>query len=293
MSGVAGAPVRVPGPEGPALEPGWHRDVPMADYLALRAMSASGLETFRRSPMHFEWNTRQPNTTSPALEKGTALHLALLEPELFESQVVRGIEGDGRTKAVKDARAALAAEFPDATILNPPDFDDVLGMREAVMAHPRARTILEGAGASEVTGAWIDPETGVPCKMRPDRLVDRAALMPDVKTTRDASPEAFRRQAAKLGYFRKARFYRRGAEALGLDLTASAFIAVENTAPYGVAVYLLREEDLADADAEISRLLNYFAMCAAEDRWPGYGEEFQTLSMPAWARHSTEDSDDE
>ena len=285
--------IRVPGPEGPTIEPGLHHGVPMADYLALRAMSASGVETFRRSPMHFEWATRQPSTTSPALEKGTALHLALLEPEAFDLQVRPGIDGDGRTKAVKDARAALAAEFPDATILSPADYADVIGMRDAVLAHPRARSILEGSGASEVTGVWIDPETGVVCKMRPDRLVNRATLMPDVKTTRDASPAAFARQAANLGYFRKAQWYRRGAAALGLEMTASAFIAVENTAPYGVAVYLLREEDLADADAEITRLLNYFAMCATEDRWPGYGDEFQTLPMPGWARHSTEETNDE
>ncbi|CAN5608111.1 hypothetical protein BH23CHL8_BH23CHL8_30860 [soil metagenome] len=293
MSGVATAPVRVPGPEGPTLDPGWHHDVPMGEYLALRAMSASGIELFRRSPLHFEWRTHQPSTTSPALEKGTALHLALLEPEIFPLQVVRGIGGDGRTKAVRDARAALDAEFPEATVLTPSDFEDVIGMRDAVLAHPRARSILAGGGASEVTGVWIDPETGVPCKMRPDRLVDRAPLMPDVKTTRDASPDSFRRQAANLGYFRKARWYRRGAESLGMDLTASAFIAVENTAPYGVAVYLLREEDLADADQEITRLLNRFAMCATEDHWPGYGDEFQTLSMPSWARHSMEENDDE
>lgn len=272
------------------LEPGWYPGLSMPAYLTLDAMSASGIERLRRSPLHFRHWKDTPSEETDAMRLGTALHTALLEPELFRGRYVRGIEGDGRTKAVKDARAALAEEFPGATILTPQQWDDLTGMRDAVMAHPRARSFFEGEGDNELTGVWLDPITGVACKMRLDRDVPRAAVIVDLKSTRDASPHAFARQCANLGYHRKSAFYRRGCAALDRPRNGSALIAVESSPPYAVAVYLLDEGDLDRADTEIARHLNVYADCLDRDEWPGYGSEMTSLPMPGWA---TEGNDDE
>ncbi len=299
-----------PGPQGAELAPGWHRDLPMTDYLSVRAMSASGLETFRRSPMHYKWRSETPpEDTTAALARGSALHLALLEPDLFEAQVVKAgsceaLYKSGARKGEPCGSATASRDFmgrwacgrhggenPVDGALPADEFETVLAMRDAVLAHPRASSILAGAGETEITGVWEEPETGVLCKIRPDRLVHRASILPDLKSTRDASPDFFFRQAETLGYWRKAAFYRRGCAALGKPLTASALIAVESAEPFGVAVYLLDEDHLRAADEEVGRLLRRFAMCATDDHWPGYGDEFQTLRRPAWAL--SQETDDE
>lgn len=270
---------------------GWHHGLPMAEYLAMDALSASQLETFRRSPLHWKHEHDHPEPyDSTALAVGTATHLALLEPGDFERLVHQDVEGDGRTKAVREARAALRESLPDdAVVLRPQDYLDVVGMRDAVMAHPRASTFFRGVSEREVTGVWEDEATGLLCRMRSDLRLPRVPLVIDLKTTRDAAHWSFARDAARLGYHRKMAWYRRGERALGRDVTDCAIIAVESSAPYAVCVYLMREEDLDAADKEITALLDRFRWCQEEDTWPGYGDEFRVLHLPAYATQGGSD----
>lgn len=266
-----------------ALTPGMHRGVSMADYLAMSAMSASALEEFRRSPAHYRYRLESPPDSTAALDRGEALHAALFEPGLFDGHWLRSIEGDGRRKEVREARAAQIADNPDAQIIPAVDFDSVIGMRDSVLAHPRAKTLLNGYGEIEVTGVFEDPDTGVLCKFRPDRVVGRASLNVNLKSARDASPIGFGRAAANLGYHRREAFYRRGLRAVGVECRGSAIVAVEPDPPYAVACYLWDEEDLNAAEREVIRLLRYYATCERDNHWPAYGEEFLSLRLPKWA----------
>ena len=60
-------------------------NMPAAIYHGTKALSKSGLDQFRKSPAHFRaWQDgTTKNESSPALEFGTAVHMAILEPELF------------------------------------------------------------------------------------------------------------------------------------------------------------------------------------------------------------------
>ena len=288
---------------------GWTRDLALADYLALPAMSASLIEYFRRSPEHYQHALRVPRSPTPALERGTALHLAILEPETFAGHYVtlgqcEGERKDGehcayRSSAYRDGQSFCKSHDPakgeppepGVEVLPEADYASVLGMRDAVLRHPRARSLFEGRGELEVTGVWEDPETGVLCKIRPDRLVERANLSVNLKSTRDASPWVFGSDAARRGYHRREAFYRRGLAALGIECTASALVTVESAPPYSVACYLIDEDHLQVADTEVRRLLDHFKYCEAEDYWPGYGDEFLTLRLPGWATRTEEESD--
>ena len=285
------------------IEVGWHEGIPLAEYLAIDAMSASGIGEFRRSPAHFRHYRDNPKPSTPAMELGTALHMALLEPLLFEGHyVVLGqCEAQKRSrfpcenqgKFYRDGQSFCGVRGhdpgegedmdPDIHVLEEGAMTDLLGMTVAIQAHPRARTFFEGRGDYELTGVWRDEETGVLCKMRMDRDVERGLMIADLKSSRDASPGGFRLIASRMGYHRKAAFYRRGCEALGRERNSSVLIVPENTPPYPVAVYLLDEDDLAATNREITRHLNRYAMCLADDHWPGYGDEMMTLKMPPWA----------
>ena len=253
-----------------AIEVGWHEGLTIEEYLAIDAMSASGIEQLRKSPVHLKHYRDNPKPSTPAMELGTALHMALLEPLLFEGQYVTlgqceaqkrsgfpcenqgSVYRDGSSYCGVRGHDPLGGEpmDPGVHVLTEDAMADLQGMTAAIQAHPRARTFFQGRGDYELTGIWRDEETGVLCKMRIDRDVERSLLIADLKSARDASPHGFRRDAAKMGYHRKAAFYRRGCAALGRERNSSALIVPENTPPYPVAVYLLDEGDLTAANRE-------------------------------------------
>lgn len=290
-------------------EIGLHEGVPMADYLAMPGVSASALEVFRRSPLQYRHARENPPESTPALERGTALHMAVLEPGDFAGHYVtlgqcEGVKKNGERCQCAGSVYRLGSSYcgthdpdrgsppdPDIHVLGADDMAAVLGMRDAILAHPRARTLVEGAGGAELTGIFEDPETGVLCRIRPDRLVERAGMLVDLKTTRDAAPWAFPGDAERRGYFRKLAFYRRGLRALGWPYQASAVIAVESAAPHDLICYLADEAGLDAADREVTRLLRQFAHCTETDTWPGYQaahDGFATLERPAWATRDEE-----
>jgi exodeoxyribonuclease VIII len=105
----------------------------------------------------------------------------------------------------------------------------------------------------------------------------------DLKTTEDASPAAFARSVATYRYHVQAAFYLDGLRACDAQIDAFAFVAVEKTPPYLVAVYSADEICLARGREEYRADLLTFAECLRTDCWPGYPPFVQPLSLPAWA----------
>lgn len=288
--------------------PGIHTGLSMEDYLALPYMSASRLEILRRSPKQLQHALGEPPKSSPALERGTALHLAVLEPLTFDGHYValgqcEGTKKDGDRCTYQGSYYRDGQSFckthdpakgepmdPEIHVLAADELDRVHGMRDAILAHRRAASLFEGNGLFEATVIFDDPETGVRCKVRPDRLVERAGMLVDLKTTRDATHHFFAGDAERRGYFRKLALYRRALRTVGWPYGMAAVLAVESEAPHDLIPYLAQESDLDAADTELSRLLEVYRRCAAEDVWPGYTEEFRTLFRPSWGKD--EDADE-
>lgn len=295
-----------------APEPGIYPDVPMAEYLAWDCVSASGLEVLRRSPLQYRhWLTAE-RPTSPALDRGTALHLALLEPDLFRARYVvaepcEAVIQSGKRKDqpcgnpglfqhrgvgwwVCGVHArSLDGEPEDGVNVIPAETHaQVLAMRDAVHASPRARSMFEGEGAFEVSVVFRDPASGVLCKIRPDRLVERAGMHVALKSARDASERGFQRQAETLGYFRSLALYRRGLKAVGWPYRHTSVLAIEPEPPHDLDCYLVDEggtdSAMETADAEVAALLHLYAGCTDTDTWPGYNTGgFRLLTRPGWA----------
>lgn len=289
--------------EATGIAAGWHEGLTLEQYLAIPALSASALMDFRRSPAHYRWAQENPKDPTPAMLEGTALHMALLEPHLFADRYValgqcdaikkgdgqrctnQGIvlRGDSSFCGVKGHDPSPGEPMPAGVHVMPAEaLDRIEGMKRAVLAHPEARQFFRGRGRSEVTGVWRDEETGVLCKIRLDRDIDRAFIHADVKSTGDASEEVFRRQIGRMGYLWKSAWYRRGMAALGREATASVLIAVESQPPHGVAAYLLDEDDLTIVGREIDRYISAFRTCLDADFWPGYDTGLRPMKLKPW-----------
>src|SRR5690606_16780150 len=133
-----------------------------------------------------------------------------------------------------------------------------------------------------------DPETGLRCKTRPDRLIERAQMLVDLKSTRDAREHPFARDAEQRAYWLKLALYRRALRAVDWPYQQAAIVAVESEPPYDLIPYLIQEGDVDSADREVSRLLRVYRECVDTDTWPGYATEFAELRRPAWATNDLE-----
>jgi len=162
--------------------------------------------------------------------------------------------------------------------------EDFLGCIEcvnAVRAHPAAAKLLDG-GEREGSMFWKDGQFNVPCKARFDAM-NRGGLI-DLKTTVNAAPEEWGKQAANLLYHLQAAHYMNGAEA-ALNATPEffAFVCVESDAPYAVACYVLPGAAISAGRVLCNIALERYAQALQAGVWPGYSPTIDVVPFPKWA----------
>jgi exodeoxyribonuclease VIII len=166
-------------------------------------------------------------------------------------------------------------------ILAPDAFERCQRCIDAVLEHPAARYLLDGA-RREVSAFWFDQRFGVPAKARFDALNHGGII--DLKTTINASPDDFARQAASLGYHIQSAAYNSGHEhVLDSSMAFFAFICVETEPPYGVAVYELASNAVLAGARLWDMALERYAQALKAGRWDSYPLTVQRLELPRWA----------
>lgn len=270
------------------IGPGVHFDLSNEDYHACKhAVSNSGLGDILQSPFHYysrHLDPRRPPQSSKAGQlEGTLAHCAILEPDEFDRRYAVGPNVSRATKAWKDFAAIALANGREA--IKPDQYDTAMRQAEAVRRLPDVAEAL-GKGHAEVSAFWIDEETGITCRCRPDWVCPDGggAVLLDVKTYSDASPDEFARQVARKDYARQDAMYSDGyAVASGLDVLGFQFIAVESTWPFAASVCQL-DDDSADAGhMQYRDALSRYATCVKSGNWPSYPESVQLIRMSNWA----------
>jgi exodeoxyribonuclease VIII len=157
---------------------------------------------------------------------------------------------------------------------------------ESVRSLPDIRVALE-RGRAEVSAFWTDPATGVKCRCRPDfvhECGEAARVLLDVKTYSNASPDEFRRQAARKRYHVQDAFYSDGfALASDMDVLAFVFVAVETEWPYASNAMMLDGASRDQGRTDYARNLVTFKRCTETGEWGGYSKEISLITLPAWA----------
>lgn len=158
----------------------------------------------------------------------------------------------------------------------------------SVIKNKKVRDLLKG-GTSEVCAYWQDEELGVTWFIRLDyirviKLTNDENLfwITDLKTTKDASPDGFRREIANLAYHLQNWIYHRvvrGITGAKVNLTN---VALEKAVPIGVGVYNPEQRAWDTAAWQVRRTLEKFRWCQSIGRWPKYEENIVELGPPNW-----------
>lgn len=265
------------------MKPGVYTDIPNEQYHAASGISKSGLDLIARSP--YLYRHRQAVEQTKAMLIGSAVHCAVLEPALFPHRYTVAPAADGRTKAGKELLARFAADNAGKTILPAADYDQVVQMANATWRHPAARNILTDGRAE--TSIWQEHH-GALVKVRPDWITED--LLVDVKTTTDASPEAFSRACWSYRYHVQAALYLDVANAAMADrFNSFVFIAVEKSPPYQVAVYVADAAMIEAGRGVYHRDLATYRRCLETDTWPGLNDgKIASIGLPYWAANKIE-----
>lgn len=246
------------------------------DYRAVDAVSSTGVvKLVQSTPAHYQAYLTQQREPTEAMVFGTAIHQAILEPELFKNNYV--CKPEGMSFATVEGKA-WKADNKNKSIVTFEQWVAINGICNSVASHPQVRRILQNA-KMEQSYFWQDPATGLLCKCRPDAFDGSVVI--DIKTTESASPRNFQNSIAKYGYHIQSAFYLEGLSNIsGKNLTDFVHVVVEKEAPYAISCYVLDDASLDKARGDISLALNKIASCKQADEWPGYSNDLQTMNLP-------------
>lgn len=273
--------------------PGIYTDISNKDYHEADGISKTGLDWIAgpdSCPALFKarYITREiEDKETDALAFGKAGHLAVFQPDLFDSEVAVCPEINKRTNAGKAEHANFCADNTGKTIIKAADYEVVRRVADAVRRDPVARNIL-AEGQAETSIFSTDDETGELIKVRPDWFIED--VMADLKLMRSAAPQHFEREMWSRRYFVQAPFYMDTAGAvLGRSFNSFVFIVAEKEPPFLVELYVASAEAMCAGRMEYRRNLNLYHQCRVTDIWPGYNDgKIQPISLPYWAMKQTE-----
>lgn len=256
-----------------------------AEYHARPELSSTGarllLEEFGGSPALFRHRMDNPQPGKRDYDVGHAAHTEVLGVGSGMVEYPDEHLTPSGNVSTKVATLAWAQEQRDngLTPVSPEDMRAVNGMRDSILAHPKARQLLEQATEREVS-VFADVE-GVPSRARLDAMGDGIGI--DLKTSRKtANATGFSRSSGDLGYHVQEGWYRDTLSACGIELDRFLFIVVEKTAPYlvGVNEHDVIFREMGKAAAGEARRRYRHGMETGE--WPGYSTDIEYASPPAW-----------
>ena len=247
------------------------------------ALSQSGAKELLRSPRHFlEYLNRDRSEQTPAQRLGTLIHLASLQPAVFDATIVVAPECDKRTKEGKEIWAAFQSSLkPGQEAITQKDGELVTNVSIAARAGlDKLMKDYEGV-SMETEVPMVGRVNGTDIKGRLDAIIttkDGRKIVVDIKTTTDAGTP-FVRDIANYLYFLQAAWYTTLAHA-----DEFIILAVEKDAPNEWACYALDAEAKQKGLALMNSAIDLFRSCNTFKQFPGYPKEVQTVSLPKWVQ---------
>jgi hypothetical protein len=259
----------------------------VAYHKEVEAVSKTNLDAIHRSYQHYLASKEEVSPLSGSMPKclveGSALHCLVLTPGEFTKEF--NILPSGLNRRTREGKALYEQIIAQGKpVITSMVFTRLEAMGGAMLNHPEASILLK-EGIAESSYIWVDPDTGVTCKCRPDYL--RRLQILDVKTCQDASYEAFQRDIVEHRYHVQGAYFLDGVAAvLGSEVKRDfILIAVEKTPPFAVAVYRLDDEAIEMGRAIYKAdLAKYAKHTQHPDMFPGYSSGVCDMVLPKWAK---------
>jgi exodeoxyribonuclease VIII len=216
-----------------------------AEYHSHDSMSSSGLKyIWKKSVYHF--NRRLPFSSS-SLTLGSAVHTALLEPELFYDEYMIMQKFDGRSKEGKQLKKKYDDLAGKMQLLTHQEGEVISG----IIANFKKDELAQKYTKGDIELSHYLKFQGIDVRVRPDCINRKEGFISDPKTCRENSPKEFLRDVYKYGYHLQAAFYM---DTLQVD--KFIFISCETSYPYSIQCYELSPERIEEGRKAYKRALS-------------------------------------
>lgn len=255
--------------------------VPMdaKDYHAEPLMCSTMLKAFMSSPKGYKRiiDGVAPRVTTPAMDFGTAVHAAILEPDTFDDLYVIS-DGPINPKTNKPyGRETKAFEEWASTqtkaVISSTDNAKLTEIKADFANNPGCVQLMSQGVAEQVAFATV---INTPCKVRIDWFNPDMGIV-DIKTTNNL--DRFRWQFKDLGYGLQLAFYSQ----VVLQLTDCAVpcyvIALETSEPYRTAALEIPMEYINIQRFFVKSALMRLEECKESGVWPSGWEGIRTFDL--------------
>lgn len=250
------------------------------DYHASPGLSKSALDNIEESPKYYQYKLKNPDELKEPLIFGAAWHAHILKDVPIESLIY----------LTKTQPRAPERDNLGRMPLSEANMEKIKGMGIAFENDPLARNLIHDA-LIEVSFFWIDEETGVLCKCKPDLWWIMKRLVGDLKTTTDVSKKKFKRAIRDFRYEVQAAFIldgirqsciQRGIDLQGYFPAHFADIAQEKSEPFDIGFFPLGPRTLFSGEVRYKRNLATYAECLRTNVWQGKQPKFEEIELSVW-----------
>lgn len=228
---------------------------------------------------------------SPAMILGSAIDCKVLTSDQFEKRFVILEKPTGKGSVAEWADILQKAAESRLTVLKKDQYETVLRCKEALHSHKDSADLLAGMFNQQRKLKWHDKENDLPLTGYLDfesKAWDSDFIV-DLKTSSNADPDQFEKDAAKYDYPIQCGMYLDAMHKIRFKFPYFIFLVVETDEPFNVSVNFI-EADVADFCKDLVKdQLKRFRYCMDNNLWhQGYEfrlmqiKKYHTLSIPRW-----------
>jgi len=258
--------------------------VSFQEYLDHPNYGASDLATFRVGPPAMvPWSRRnRGDGDTAALGLGRVAHCLTLEPHEFDAHyAIKPKDMEFRSNADKAKRDAWLAK--GLQIVKEEDCERLA--RSAMCVREKLERVgvdLSGA-IVEHSVFWIDHQSKLPRKCRPDFVVGDISYDLKFGVTAEKTMDLMMRAAANYGWLHQGAQIREGLRACGIDAKVHRLIIASPNPPHADRIWLLEmgEDDLDFLELQNVNTCLQMVEHHEKDWWPGSPDSWRRVSLPA------------
>ena len=268
-------------------------DMTNEEYHRRDGFSRSDLMTFKESPRKLLHSIENDDLVAETLPQkiGSALHTLILEPDSFDINYIVIPKVAKNTKAGKKLWADTEAIRGTRTILNQKEYDQIAEIKHSLESQFILKDLIRGA-TYEQSIFWVDEETQLLCKARPD--IWHPHFVADLKSTVSVGFRQFNSSFWKYGYYMQCAMIREAIlKVRGVEINDFVMIAFEKKKPYCAIPYIVDKEAIDFGEADFKLQLKRIKQCQQSQEWPAvwFPPEGQPLlNVPHYAKIEDEDS---
>lgn len=268
---------------------GIYQGVSFESYCQWDAVNFSRLKLMSISPEHYK---TYRGMSSKALQFGRLAHAGKLEaasvplryavmPDYENDEANQDKQGNPSasksTTYYRECKAAFYRTNKTREIVTAQVYTDLLDLLSALETHERAGDYLNSPGQVEVSYIWTDPDTGLRCKARADKVTTGAIT--DLKTAADVGE--FQKSLIKFEYHRQASHYLDGWEVLTGERLEFRIVAVSKSKPISVRAAPIHEDAIRTGASQNRIDLERVAECTTSGHWPNIPDP-DAWTLPEW-----------